>query len=312
MDRDDSDNGSPKELSSFDVAKMTEAEVAAEIAQRMTRWRRARNRADRTEGAPTADRPAAPQTPPAHPGAAVLPTAPAVAGPAAGALSDPAAARMERALRLAARKTARRLPVIDAPAESPAIEVAVQPEPENRADQAGGQPHAIARLTRRVPVRWAVIAAAVVAASALTVWIFLPLGQAPPPQVASRAEAPPADAGASALRAPAPEARAPQQAPPATAPLPTPLAALLPARTKPASKLPTLAARLKPDGTAAAKPSPSPVVQPESVPLPSAPQAPPPRAEPQYKPAPPTAHGTGKDDDLNDLFEMMFSDGVAQ
>ncbi len=309
MDRDDSDNGSPKELSSFDVAKMTQAEVAAEIAQRMTRWRRARNRADRAEGMPPVDRPAAPQTLAGQPGAVVTPAAPAIAGPAVGALSDHAAARMERALRLAARKTARRLPIIDAPAESSAIEVAAQPELENRADQAGGHPHAIARSDRRSPIRWVVISAAVVAAGVLAVAIFLPLAQAPPPQVASRAEAPPADAGASALRAPAPEARAPQQAPPATAPLPTPLAALLPARTKPASKLPTLAARLKPDGTAAAKPSPSPVVEP---PLPSAPQAPPPRAEPQHKPAPPTAHETGKDDDLNDLFEMMFSDGVAQ
>ncbi len=299
MDRDDSDsdNASPKELSSFDVAKMSEAEVAAEIAQRMTRWRRARNRADRAEDAPPADQPAAPQT------VAVPSDAAAVAGPAAGALPDTDAARMARALRLAAGKAeARRLPA-DTSAEGP--EAAAQPEPESRTEQSAVRPHAIARLARRAPVRWAVMAVAVVAAGAIVVAIFLPLGQGPPPQVVPEAKAPPADAGALALRTPAPEARAPQQAPPATAtaPLPTPLATLLPARLKPASKLPTLAARLKPDGTAAAKPSPAPTAQPESAP---------PRAEPQHKPAPPAARGTGKDDDLNDLFEQMFSDGLGQ
>lgn len=311
MDRDDSDNGSSKDLSSFDVAKMSEAEVAAEIAQRMTRWRRARNRAEQTEPAPRADRPAASQA------VAVPSDAAAVAGPVASALPDTDAARMARALRLAAGKAeARRLPAADTPAEGP--EVAAQPEPESRTEQFVSRPHAIARLARRAPVRWAVMAAAVVAAGATVVSIFLPLGQGPPPQVAPKAEAPPADAGASALRTPAPEARALQQAPPATAtaPLQTSLATLLPARIKPASKLPTLAARLKPDGTAATKPNPAPAAQPESAPPPSAAQAPPtraePRAEPQYKPAPPAARGTGEDDDLNDLFEQMFGDGVGQ
>jgi hypothetical protein len=292
---------------------MTEAEVASEIAQRMTRWRRARNRADRVEDAPLADRPVAPETLAAP--SAATPAAPAVAGPAAGALPDTAGVRMERALRLAARKAAARLPLlIDAPVES----LAALPEPESRTEQAAGHPHAMARSARRAPVRWAVIAAAVVGAGAIVVAIFLPLGQAPPPQLAPRAEAPPAESGASALRTPAPEARAPQQAPPPPAvaaaleqaPLATPAA--LPSPAKPTSKLPNLAARLKPDGTAATKPSPAPAAQPESAPFPSAPPASPPRAEPQHKSASPAARATGKDDDLNGAFEMMFSDGLGQ
>src|SRR5687768_10997920 len=64
VDRDGSGKSPPGESSSFDLAKMTEADVAAEIAQRMARWRRTNTRPAATERGPppgsTAGPPAAP------------------------------------------------------------------------------------------------------------------------------------------------------------------------------------------------------------------------------------------------------------
>ena len=296
VDRDGSDNASPKELSSFDVAKMSEAEVAAEIAQRMTRWRRARNRGDRTEPALRADRPAAPSDAAATP-------APTTMAPAAGALFNTAGARMERALQ---RATAvrRRPPAV---AESSAESIDVATPPETRTVQAAEHLHAIARLVRQA--RWPMVAAALLAAGAIAAWTLLPLGRAPP--VARQAETPPASPAAT----PAPDVRAaspvtaapPAPAPQAPANAPTPV----PARIKPGSKLPTLVARLKPDATTKPSPAPAQAARPESAPSAPSP-APPPRSGPQKNSASETAHGTGKDDDLNDLFEQMFSDGLGR
>src|SRR5262245_17346689 len=86
VQRDDSNGSSSRELGSFDVAKMSEADVAAEIAQRMTRWRRANNRAPPPERAepPERDTAARPAPSAAAPDARPAIASPKPAGPQLG------------------------------------------------------------------------------------------------------------------------------------------------------------------------------------------------------------------------------------
>ncbi len=94
MDRDRKGGPPPEELGSFDVAKKSGADIAAEIARRMARWRSARKSPEAAERGPPAAGPAA------HPPAAQSPAA-GRQTPAPG--QDVAVAvRVDRAQRIAA------------------------------------------------------------------------------------------------------------------------------------------------------------------------------------------------------------------
>ena len=315
MDRDGSGRSPPEEVTSFDVAKMSEAEVAAEIVQRMTRWRRVNDRADAT-GRTSAAEPALALS------AAPVDLQPAESPPAAdrppNAKPRPdltGAARLERALRMAARK-----------AVAPVPDAATQPVEETTESAAGSAPGGDVRIDpapRRAPALdsvawqalsdWPVVAGAALLAIAIAGWLLMPRDLAPSPEVGPQV----ATEAASSVEAPAPIVVAAPTPPPVAVPPPAALAppkteAPMPATLKPVRPGPTLVARLKPTIPAAAPAAAKPVAAP--------PVAAPPQPKPQQpqgqniqaqKPADDSSTSSDPDD-IEDMLDWMFSDGLGR
>jgi hypothetical protein len=342
VDRDGSGRSPPGESSSFDLAKMTEADVAAEIAQRMARWRRANTRPAATERGPPPGPTAAPAAaPPSGPPVPALAVADRPS-PAAPGLEVAKAVRLDRALRIAAgaldrpgpdpeslprealdanaaarpglesrilhalrRARAIGLSAWRAPAHWPVIAnaaAAARPGLESRILHALRHARAIGLSAWQAPAHWPAIAGAALLVIAVAGWFLMSRDQTAVPEVARQVEAPPPIPAVATKPVPPPEALAPEKA-----------AAPMPAILKPAWRGPALVARLKPTTPAAA-----PAV---SKPTPAPPQAAPPVAKPRtqaqniqgQEPADETRKRPADDigaDDIEGL-DRMFSDGLG-
>lgn len=318
MDRDGSGDRPPEELGSFDLSRMSEADVAAEIAQRMTRWRRAHRRAAATErGPPPGPAAAQPAAPPAPQPPAPQP-APDQPPPLMPELDMAKAARLERALRIAAGKA--ELLRAEPPVEEP-------PPPKSPAAILRGYLDLALRRARAIglsgwqgPAYWSAIAGAAVVALMLAGWLLMPRGEPPVPQAARPAAAPPPFAAAPAKPASAPAAPAPQNAAAPIPETPAPPQETVPLRAtlKPAWRGPTLVALLKPSAEAGAlaveKPSPAPEAAAPVVAAPSA-AAPAPKPQPRRTERVPAqgpaqeGNGTGG---IEDVLDWMLSDGLQR
>jgi hypothetical protein len=271
VDRKKGAGSPPGELGSFDLAKMSEAEVAAQIAARMVQWRRAHKPPEAPARKPP-DRPTAPQP-------VIRPLTPPPS------LGEAAAIRIDRALRLAAGRlgpqteklrtrsarlaSAYRTDFKALLAEGPNMNAAGMRPAKGRIDLALGralawvlaQARALGVAAWRAPMHWPAIASAALIAAAIAGWILMPLERTVAPGIASAPEVAiasvaihppnpaPAIAGPAAEPTPALEALTParQEAIP-----PDKMAVRAPAPPGPKRNGPTLVARLKPAQPAAA------------------------------------------------------------
>jgi hypothetical protein len=299
VDRKKGAGSPPGELGSFDLAKMSDAEVAAQIAARMVQWRRAHKPpAARASGPPAAERPAVAQP-------ADRPYIP----PPSPSLGEAAAIRIDRALRMAAGRLGPQTEALRTRsarlasgyrtdfeallAEGPNMNAAGMRPAKSRIDVVLGRAlnwgRALGVAAWRAPMHWPAIAGAALIAAAIAGWILMPSGRTVVPEASSAPEAaiPPV-----ALHPPDP---APGIAGLAAEPT---SASLTPARQEaippdkvasraappvPAQRGPTLVARLKPAQPAAAaaeaQPAGQATKQPDArqqdtVPLNATPQAP--------------------------------------
>jgi hypothetical protein len=265
VDREKGAGSPPGELGSFDLAKMSEAEVAAQIAARMVQWRRAHKPPEAPARKPP-DRPTAPQP-------VIRPLTPPPS------LGEAAAIRIDRALRLAAGRlgpqteklrtrsarlaSAYRTDFKALLAEGPNMNAAGMRPAKGRIDLALGralawvlaQARALGVAAWRAPMHWPAIASAALIAAAIAGWILMPPERSVAPEVASAPEAAsppvaihppnpaPATAGLANEPQPASEALTPirQDAIP-----PEKVAASAPTRPTPEWRGPILFARLKP------------------------------------------------------------------